>query len=333
MDENIILIDWFAFTVKNISKEALIGWLGLNDVEFEELNGHYGYRSSLFFGGMWILYDGREDMGICVEFSGQGCRQYETSGNRPLEALVRDVLKFDTGNITRLDIAFDDVDKQGDGLLDIKRIDRLARHDTYISKFGKKSGEWSGSHSDGSDRNPLALSVYFGSSKSDVRFRIYDKSLERGGLDYHWIRFEIQLRHDAASNFIKQNGSVGYKFCGVINNYLRFIVPNKNDSNRRRWASPEWWIKFLSHADKISVFTKKDIDYNLSRLERYVVDQAGCSIKTLIECIGWQGFHALIFDHEFNFNTNQRRIISEYKQINEEKIAKYRENNRREPRL
>ena len=129
MDENIILIDWFTFTVKNMTYKALIGWLGLNDVNFETFNGHYGYRSGLFFGGMWILYDGRDDMGVCVEFSGQGCRQYETSGNRPLEFLVSQVLQFETANITRLDVAFDDVDKEGDGLLDIMKIERLVRRD------------------------------------------------------------------------------------------------------------------------------------------------------------------------------------------------------------
>lgn len=323
MNENIILIDWFSFTVKNMSYKAIIGWLGLDNVTFNERNGHYGYRSGLFFGGMWILYDGRDDMGVCVEFSGQGCRQYETSGNRPLEFLVSEVLKFETANITRLDVAFDDVDKEGGGLLDIMKIERLVRRDRYISKFGTKSGSWSGKHSDGSEKEPLAYSVYFGSPKSDVRFRIYDKSKERGGLDYHWVRFELQLRREAAVNFVTTPGTVGFKFCGVINNYLRFITPNKNDTNRRRWASPEWWTKFLSHAEKVSVFTKKDVEYNLAKVERYVLDQAGNSIKTLISCVGWFKFRELLNGLDKDLNPNQLKLISEYKEIMDEKAREY----------
>lgn len=326
MDENIILIDWFSFTVKNMSYKTVIGWLGLDSVTFTERNGHYGYRSGLFFGGMWILYDGRDDMGVCVEFSGQGCRQYETSGNRSLELLVSQVLQFETANITRLDVAFDDVDKEGDGLLDIMKIERLVRRDRYISKFGSKSGSWSGEHSDGSEQKPLAYSVYVGSPKSDVRFRIYDKSKERGGLDYHWVRFELQLRHKAAVNFIKSSGTVGFNFTGVINNYLRFITPNKNDTNRRRWASPEWWTKFLSHTEKVSVFTKKDVEYNLAKVERYIRDQAGNTIFTYIKCVGWMKFRELMNETDRNLNPNQQKLIAEYKEIMDDKVREFWEN-------
>lgn len=323
MNENIILVDWFTFSFKELDFQTIIDWLGLTSIDWIDIGGHYGYHSAKFYGGMWILYDGREDMGICIEFSGQGCRQYETSGNRPLHQLVNDVAAISTANITRLDIAFDDVDHEGEGLLDVHKIERLARIDRYISKFGTRSGEWSGKHSDGDEKNPLAYSVYFGSSSSDVRFRIYDKSQERGGLDYHWVRFEIQLRHTAALNFIKQEGAIGHKFYGVINNYLRFIVPSKTDTNRRRWASPEWWIKFLAHTDKISVFTRKDVDYNLSRLERYVMEQAGNSIVTYIKCVGWFKFREMLNGREEELNPNQLKLVNEYKQITEEKKNEY----------
>lgn len=337
MNENIILIDWFTFSVRDMSVDSVIGWLGLRDLDWIDRPGHNGYKSAKWYGGMWILFDGQvvetlsglRDMGICVEFSGQGCRQYETSGNRTLETLVNDVSNFRTANITRLDVAFDDVDKEGNGLLDVMKIERLARKDIYISKFGMRSGEWSCKHSDGGEKNPLAYSVYFGSPRSDVRFRIYDKSQERGGLDYHWVRFELQLRRDAASNFIKSPGTVGYKYTGVINNYLRFITPNKNDSNRRRWASPEWWKKFLSHTEKISVFTKKDVDYNLSRLERYVFSQAGNSLVTYIKCVGWFKFREMLkaVEEEKELNPNQQKLVAEYKQITEGKLEEYRKKN------
>lgn len=323
MDENIILIDWFSFSVRDIDHEALIGWLGLSNVDWQIKGGRRGYCSSMYYGSIWIMFNGRDDMGVCVEMSGQGCRQYESSGNRPLVTLVSEVSKMENAHITRLDVAYDDVDKSGNGLLDVKKIERLARIDRYISKFGSKSGQWSGRHNDGSDKSPLAYSVYFGSPKSHVRFRIYDKAMERGGIDYHWVRFELQLRDEQAYNFIITPGTVGFKFCGVINNYLRFIVPSKTDTNRRRWASPEWWTKFLAHTEKISVFTRKDVDYNLSRLERYVMQQAGNSIRTYIECVGWFKFREMLNAQEQELNPNQQKLIAEYKQIAEDKKNEY----------
>ena len=60
-----------------------------------------------------------------------------------------------------------------------------------------------------------AKTVYFGSAKSEVRFRIYDKAQERGGLGYHWVRFEMQLRRERAFNFLVSELVLGERFCGV----------------------------------------------------------------------------------------------------------------------
>lgn len=324
-DENCVIVDWLTFTTKSYSVHELLDFLGLSGVSWLPRAGHNGYKSALFYDGMWIMSDGHSDnMGICVEFSGQGCRQYDTSGSRPLSDLAHEVAEDCKFNITRVDIAYDDIDKTGKGLLNVKQIDKLARSDMYISKFRGKSGSWSGTHSDDGIVLPLAYSVYFGSPRSDVRFRIYDKAMERGGLDYHWVRFEIQLRDDNASAFLISGGSIGYKFCGVINNYLRFIVPDPSDSNRRRWDSPEWWKKFLFHAEKISLYSRKDIEYNLNRLERYIFDQAGNSIFTYIQCVGITYFQQKIKDRADYLNHNQANLVAEYDLINQQRIQAYR---------
>lgn len=321
--ENIILIDWFAFSCKLEDPHLIIDSIGLSSVKFITTSGHYGYKSAKYYGGIWVLYDGRDGMGCCVEMSGQGCRQYETSGDRKLEDLVNFVASNHADfHITRLDVAFDDVDHVGRGLLDVQKIDGLARRDRYVSKFKSKSGSWSAKHSDDSAPDKIAYSVYFGSSQSDVRFRIYDKSMERGGLDYHWVRFEIQLRDDSALNFITSPGTVGSKFSGVINNYLRFIVPQKNDSNRRRWPSPSWWVNFVSSTEKISLYTAKDIEYNLSRLERYVLMQCGNSILTYIQCVGLPYFYQSVQGREDFLNEHQRKLVSEYNELELDRLKK-----------
>lgn len=329
--DNIILIDWLCFTTRVYDRvEDVVNWLGLNAVSWSESKGHYGYKSALQFGGMWIMYDGRDDMGICVEMSGQGCRQFETSSINFNLSFLASFLSVNPEDyhITRLDVAFDDVDKNGDGLLDMSVIDMFSRNDCYISRFRSKSGEWSGKHVSDDNPAPLALSNYFGSSQSTVRFRIYDKALERGGLGYHWTRFELQLRGEAALNFLADNHSVGEKFYGLINNNLRFIVPDSTDSNRRRWASPEWWERFLQSTLRISCYTKKEVDYNMSRLEHYVFDQSGKSTYTYIKCMGlsefWRELRERMADKDLN--DNQQRLIDEYATIKERRLFKYYQN-------
>ena len=313
MNDNLILIDWFAFSCKMILDPApIIDYLGLNDINWNSVKGHYGYRAAFHYGGMWILYDGADDMGVCVEFSGQGCRQYESSGSRPLSELVDQIAGKLEYHITRLDVAFDDIDHDGKGLLDISKIFYLTLHDRYISKFRGAEGQYSKKHSNDGNQNPPAFSIYFGSAQSNIRFRIYDKSLERGGLGYHWVRFEMQLRDECALNFLRQPGTIGTKFCGVVNNYLRFIVPSK-DSNRRRWPSPVWWTAFLSSADRISLFSRKGVDYNLHKLEKFLFRQAANSCLTYINCVGLKSFVKMLQARDLShLSDNQRKLISEY---------------------
>lgn len=317
MNENIILIDWFAFSCKSISDpNVLIDSVGLSGLAWSNQKGHYGYKSAKYFGGIWVLYDGRDDMGVCFEMSGQGCRQFESSSHCVLSEFVTSVAFNESYHITRLDVAYDDIDHDFDGLLSIRKIDKLARADHYISKLRCKSGEWSGKHDSSSvTSSPLALSVYFGSPSSDLRIRIYDKSLERGGLGYHWVRCELQLRDDAAYSFITQSGTVGYKYAAVLNNYLRFVIPDKSDTNKRRWKTQKFWSDFLGEVGKISLYTPKGIDYNLSRLERYVFDQAGNSVLAFIQCVGSQYFWLKLKEREEYLNANQRQLIAEYNEL------------------
>ena len=327
MTENIILIDWLTFTCKHMDYKQMIHFLGLEKLNFTDIRGFNGYKSAKFFGGISILFDGHtddkgNDMGICVNMSGQGCRQFETSGKFSLDWLVSFLAKnSDKYHISRLDAAFDDIDHEGDGLLDMSVIEELSRSDVYVSRFRRKSGEWSAKHSEDAFAPQLAISVYFGSPRSDLRFRLYDKSKERGGLDYHWTRFEIQFRNDAALNFLNDPHDVGEKFYGVINNNLRFVVPDPLDTNRRRWDSPKWWTDFLQSTLKISVFTKKDVEYNMSRLEHFVFDQAGKSIYTYIKCKGFMEFYNYLRDFikDKQLNDNQLKLISEWAATKEER--------------
>ena len=323
--ENIILVDWFSFTLHNdFSIERVKEFLGLSGCSWIERSGHYGYNQAHFCGGIWVMWDGyRDDMGICVEMSGQGCRQFETSSCKSFAQLFEEICGDEKQfHVTRLDVAYDDVDKEGDGLLDIVKICKSAYMGKYISKFSKSHPEVD-CEPDTDGKVTRAHSCYFGSPQSELRIRFYDKSQERGGLDYHWVRCELQLRRDRALAFLKLKETWGERFFGVLNNYLRFIVPSKTDSNRRRAPSPAWWDKFLQYVGKIQLYTAKGVDYNLTKLERFLFTNCGNSIDTYIQCVGELKFKEMLKHRDSFLNANQLALIDEYKHINEDKLKEY----------
>ena len=89
---------------------------------------------------------------------------------------------------------------------------------------------------------------------------------------------------------------------------MRFIVPRK----------------FLLSVEKISLYTPKGVEYNLTKLERYLFNQAGNSIDTYIQCVGFQKFREMLKHRDSLLNANQQALIDEYKQINAEKLEEIR---------
>jgi len=243
--ENIIIYDWLSFTTKIHTVEQIKKIIGFTSITFLEIYGYYGYNKRITHNGVSILYDGHSpNMGVMVEMSGQGCRTYETLGTGEWESLFELIIlnhESKNMNITRLDIAYDD----HIGILDLFKIYADTENGNYISRT----------------RNFQVLNsnkgktVTHGSKKSSVYIRIYDKAKERGLADScHWVRLELQLRNGNALGFIKNDNEIGKKFIGVVYNYLRYITPNKNDTNRRRWSDTNYWKRFTQSASKIKIF-------------------------------------------------------------------------------
>lgn len=311
MNENSILIDWFSATTHDFDPVSLIDYLGLKIDDFEVLHGFYFYNDRLYFGGISIHYNKLDDVSgeILLEMSGQGCRQFETSSSRCFDELFRLVLDG-TFHVTRLDVAYDDISHDGKYFLDIHKIAKYTLKQQFVTRWG--GGCVTDSFKVNGNNEPAihALTVEFGSNSSEIKLRIYDKAQERGGLDYHWVRAELVFRRDRAAAFIKKYSeckNIGQVYSGVMRNYLRFI---KMDSTRReRCSTIAWWDAWLDDVDKISLYTKKDIEYNLPRLEHYIVHQCGNSIDTLIQCIGLDSTLELIDKRDSQLNSNQRQLI------------------------
>lgn len=318
--ENRVLFDWITFSCK-CEKEYILSFLGLLNVSWTvSLGSRMHYAERWQFDGVSIHftphYDDRHTSGCCVEMSGQGCRDFETYGTGDWKALF-DLIQREHFNITRLDVAYDDFD----GLLDIKQIRTHAMNTWYTCRMQKITVN--ASSEDGTLEH-FGYSITHGSRRSNILVRIYDKRAERYAFDYpHWVRCEISLRDVNAMNFIfsesVQHLSIPERYAGVLLNYLNYRQPSSIDSNKSRWDVCSWWLRFLNHAEAISVWSKLDVQYNKSRLDDYIYHMAINAIKTSILCDGVVPFVRTIFSEgDYKMKSKYQNIID--KQQNSEQI-------------
>ena len=303
--ENRIIFDWVSFTTRKHSVVSLVELLGLMDCPFETVRGSKGFMWREYFGGISIHYNENELQHegefIWLEMSGRGCRTYESYGCGDYEKLFK-LVRDDPENIhiTRLDIAFDDMT----GVFDIDHVCDEVRLEHFVSRTSTYQSIYSNAGN----------AVYFGSKKSNVFIRIYNKAAERGydGNKLHWVRCELQLKDINAKGFVDklEEKDLRELYLGVLKNYLSFRVPT-NDSNKRRWPEAEWWSKFLDNAVRVSVWSKPGVDYNLSACERYVLTQPVGSIKTLIEIFGNEAFLEMIRKAPAPKNPKYKQIIEQ----------------------
>lgn len=281
--ENVFLIDWLTFTIRASTVDQVKSFIGMahDSIKWEILGGCNGYPESVNYNGIRIMYGASEDMGVCVNMSGQGCRSYESFGGNDWSYLFDMLCRFtDSGtvNVTRLDLAFDD----HNDLLDIQRI----KADTDAGNWTAKFRWWTCQY--GSE----GTSLYYGSPQSNIRCRIYDKAAERGLDDHHWVRVELQLRKGnalTAVQHINSGMSIGTVFSGVLRNYLQFREPYDYDSNKSRWPLADYWSEFLDGAVPVTLWVNPGCEYNLEKLQRFVIDQAGNAISCYVLIHGYEG--------------------------------------------
>lgn len=276
---DLILFDWLTVRIRNMEVSELVDLLGMTDCKWEEFpHGRHGYRHQITVSGVTILSDGwSDDMGICLEMSGTGCRYYESYGRNDWGGLlafcVMDTSKDSDIKLTRLDVAFDD----HSGILDIDRLHVDTAEQSYVSR----SRVWKITY------GSAGTSLYYGSDQSNTLIRIYDKAAERGFDDLHWIRVELQLRDEIAQGFASgfMQRDLGVQFRGVLKRYLRFCVPSE-DTNKTRWATADYWEALLNSVSAIRCWECPGVDYNMENLDNYVFGSAGNAILTYIRSYG-----------------------------------------------
>ena len=273
--------------------------MGLSSCPWQEIKGAHGYRDRKYFSSISVHYNGRKDMGVWVEMSGQGCRAFESISQLGWPGLFSFISESGL-KITRLDVAFDD----HTGILHMRDI----IEDTQDGNFVSRSDYWE------TVLSSKGSTVQIGSPQSKVLVRIYDKARERHCEEgTHWNRVELQLRDDRAIQFTRLQLPIGEAFSGVLLNYLRYVIPDGEDSNRWRWPMRPYWLDMLEVLTPISIYTAPGLEYNVDRCREYVVNQAGNAIDCLIKIYGLNEFRTMIDNRSTSTNPKYENLVQQYR--------------------
>ena len=249
-------------------------------------------------------------MGVCVFMSGNGCRTFETmskltqAGQDSVFPTLFQLLAADeTANVSRIDIACDD----REGFLNMEEIVEKVQANEINSRMTKRSVIVS---FDGTQRS--GSTIYLGAPSSDFRVRIYDKALEEG-VDGHWIRVELVMRHKNAAAFVEQMNSapsVGKLAAQVVNDKFSFI--ERDDSNITRCTVCGWWQSFVDELESVRLVARCVIQHSVERIENWIESQVGPSLAVILNTLGWPHLFELARAAAGRLSARQLSLISDY---------------------
>lgn len=259
-------MDWLAFTIRGVaSNEVISQCLQLDFGDFVAVNkGLIGYNSQLCWndGNIKVLYNQDKNergvfehpnnaMGVHVIMTGDGCEQYSLLADWS-ELFTR--IKALDYHITRLDLAIDDLNNT---LIEFDKLHQYAVAGCYTSRWSI----WKEIFTYKTKNNEaIGRTLYFGSPKSDLQCRIYDKALESGLAEENWTRIELTYKNDHASNvfnFLHDGKGIGEVVRSTLSKYLTFRTPNFQDKNKSRWPVVSWWAQFIKEAESLQMTTGK----------------------------------------------------------------------------
>lgn len=281
------LVDWVSVRIRGLQKtDDIFSILGVEKHDFFELEiGKYGYKKGYRSGHIAVYYMGSKEMGIYLEMSGQGCRQYESVSpykNSPLGTWPHlfSLFKSLDVNFTRLDLAIDDFS----GILTTKKVWKHHESKAITSQFRKTRRM---TEQTIKDFKQTGDTIYFGSTQSDVQVRFYDKKLERENNDKdviveQWCRVEFQLR-DVHANMAAVHiltRPVGEMIRGYLNTYIQFRT-FKGDSRPYRRPFARWYVDFLNGVETLSLSAEAK-DYTIERVKSWVEKSVTPSLAMLL---------------------------------------------------
>lgn len=283
--------------------------------------------------------------GIMIEMSSKGLTNYIhylNEHNLTLSDVLRDLRSATVAgyvvNFPRLDVCMDDICKDAERpLLRMSKIyDAWAQHlfcsraraIDHTQQLDYKTDDdgliTSGKVCDKRVKGAVGRTIYFGSRKSAVCVRFYDKLIEQQqkgktvAADItHWVRCEYEFHQERACAvvamlidndwdcFVKQ-------FARCVLGHLRFIVPD--DCNRSRCTTCKWWVKFLDnvcHAEHFAIPPKQSsqADKTIKWLRRSVLP----SVWAYIATVGTDEFLGEVYEQgRNNIGFKQLQFLSDY---------------------
>lgn len=303
-----ITIDWLQFTTNSKNYvNTIIQLLQLDVNTFTELEkGKLGYKRQLHNEGIFVLFEGNENMNVHVIITGQGCKNYSIDNNL-LELIGR--LNEKDCKATRIDLAIDD--KSGD-IIDMLKIRKDIKRANVVSKW-KTSLEYIKRNL--KDGQVIGNTINVGSRQSEIFLRIYDKSKEQG-LHGKWTRMELEIKGKKAVLLQKKinTENVGFLATSLINNYIRIVEPHPTDTNKSRWKTKEYWKKIIETTEKTRLSIDREVT-TLSGMKSWIERQVAPSLATITEAEGG--------DLEFLYNQiieGRKRLKPKHKAIIEKEM-------------
>ena len=286
-----IILDWLSFTIFGHSLQVVLeDVLGFGRDDFFHAGaGSYGYREKYVLKEnpyVTVFTDGREDQGIHVQISGQGCqfmlRRLQTE-------LFTNVLEYD-GQFTRVDLALDDREARW---YTIPQLMGHIRRQEIVSCWKKAEVDTGLGLSRGELQKQV---IYLGSPRSDFSLCIYNKTLEQKSsgrltpqeleqLPQGWIRWEITCRHRRAQSLVEkllERGMAGEVFAGLLRGAMRIVRRNELDSNRRRWPEREKWWQFVGQAEPLVLYVPP-VEQALKRKVKWLQNQVAPTLAALCQ--------------------------------------------------
>lgn len=289
------LVDWVQVTFKGEKTWLEIcTLLGLQKVEFNRFeSGYYGYPNMYGMGNINIMFkdDLRE---YHIQMTGQGCRMFEQVSEITWYELFSIVHHDQDAKFTRLDLAIDDFNQS----FTIPTIRRKMKRGELVTKFleGDSTEAFRFSSNNQDNSEVVGDGVRFGSPKSRLMIRMYDKVKERNNAGFEltvktWVRVELQLRKEYANEAIKElldsDFAVGIVAKGYLKEYLRFVdKPNKGkDTNKRRWNVSNFWSKYLGKVESLKLSLEAP-DHTIERSIKWLDHSIAPTFATVLEAKG-----------------------------------------------
>lgn len=301
---NTVTIDWFAVTVKppkslpiSAVEWVIKNFLLMDMKQFSFFNyGLNRYNRHYECGDIKIYYSQNErtgelssKMGIFVQMTGEGCRQYEEymfkNDNNWVGLFER--FRKDKANFTRVDIANDIYDN----VLDVQLIYEYCRkglcisnsktfeyYETGVLESGKIVGETVNIGKKGGDGQQLG--IYNKKMEKEIKNNV-KLAIET------WVRCELRLFGEKANAFAKMYGGeipLSELFFRLINQSYKFVIDSKysNDTNKRRRPTVSWWLDYLNTSKKTCLEVKRK-KITLNKTEKFLNKQTARSFALIYQ--------------------------------------------------